>query len=203
MFTYLWNNRRCFPAFSRDWLRAWIKRVRTLPLLFVSIIRLGALRRNGSQIDGPAFIAKCIFNGKVSNLRVGQRTFIGRCILHLHDRIDIGAHVVINDGAVMLTASHDVLSKEFETTTAPISIEDYAWIATNAIVLPGSRIGRGAVVGAGAVVRGLVPDFKIAVGNPAHITERGRAQELRYDPVNGTALFEAWLGRETANKVQE
>src|SRR5437660_12133494 len=147
--------------------------------MFASALRVDMLRRRGSCIGKPVFLARCIFNGKARYLTIGKGTFVGRCILHLHDRIDIGENVVINDGAILLTASHDVRSESFQGTTAPISIGDYAWVATNAILLPGSRIGRGAVVGAGAVIRGVLPDFKIAVGNRACILEHERAHELK------------------------
>lgn len=52
----------------------------------------------------------------------------------------------------------------------PLQICDDVWIGANALLLPGcSRIGRGAVIGAGAVVTRDVPDYAIAAGNPARI----------------------------------
>ncbi len=87
---------------------------------------------------------------------------------------------MINDGAVLLTAGHDIESSAFEELiTAPIAVGDYAWIATNAVLLPGADIGVGSVVGAGAVVRGKVPPYRVAVGNPAYLLERRRGREIR------------------------
>ena len=142
------------------------------------------------------FIAPCKYNGRKSYLRILDNTFIGRITLHLHDRIDIGRNVVINDGAILFTASHDVESPVFGTTTAPIVIRDYAWIASGAILLPGVEVGSGAVIGAGAVVRESVPDYKIAVGNPARLLDRERTRNLRYNPARLVAAVEAWLGSE-------
>jgi len=68
----------------------------------------------------------------------------------LHDEVRIGSHVCINDGVVILTASHDVNDPHWRAVTKPVVIDDYAWIATGATILPGVRIGRGAVVGASA-----------------------------------------------------
>ena len=51
--------------------------------------------------------------------------------------------------------------------TAPVVIEDDVWLGTNAVVLPGVRVGRGAIVGAGAVVTRDVPPFTVVAGAPA------------------------------------
>jgi maltose O-acetyltransferase len=53
--------------------------------------------------------------------------------------------------------------------TAPVVIEDDVWLGTNAVVLPGVRVGRGAVVGAGAVVTRDVPPFVVVAGAPARV----------------------------------
>lgn len=51
----------------------------------------------------------------------------------------------------------------------PVSIADDAWIAAGATVLPGVRIGRGAIVAAASVVTHDVPDFTVVAGNPARV----------------------------------
>ena len=58
----------------------------------------------------------------------------------------------------------------------PVIIEDDVWLGARVIVLPGARIGRGAVIGAGAIVTKNVPPHAICVGNPAHIIR------YRHDP---------------------
>jgi acetyltransferase-like isoleucine patch superfamily enzyme len=57
--------------------------------------------------------------------------------------------------------------KEHLIKTAPVIIEDDVWLGTNAVVLPGVRVGRGAIVGAGAVVTRDVPPFTVVAGVPA------------------------------------
>jgi acetyltransferase-like isoleucine patch superfamily enzyme len=57
--------------------------------------------------------------------------------------------------------------KEHLVKTAPVIIEDDVWLGTNAVVLPGVRVGRGAIVGAGAVVTRDVPPFTVVAGVPA------------------------------------
>ena len=56
-------------------------------------------------------------------------------------------------------------------TKGGIVIEDDAWLGVGAIVLDGVRIGKGAVVGAGAVVRADIPDGSIATGVPARVVK--------------------------------
>jgi hypothetical protein len=83
----------------------------------------------------------------------------------------------------------------------PIVIDDCAWIATGATLLPGAWLGRGAVVGAGAVVACHVPDYALAIGNPAKLTIDRRAKNLSYDPANFAAPYEAWIGRNASLKA--
>jgi len=52
---------------------------------------------------------------------------------------------------------------------APVAIEEYAFVGIGCVVLPGVRIGRGAVVGAGSVVTKDIPPYTIAVGVPAMV----------------------------------
>ena len=51
------------------------------------------------------------------------------------------------------------------------------WLGTEAMVLPGARIGHGAIVGAGAVVRGTVPPYALVVGNPGTVLRRRHPPE--------------------------
>ena len=51
----------------------------------------------------------------------------------------------------------------------PVSIGDYTFIGTSSVILPGSKIGKGCIIGAGSVVNGIVPDYAIASGNPVQI----------------------------------
>ena len=55
------------------------------------------------------------------------------------------------------------------TSKGDIVIKDRAWIGTGVIVVSGGKVGEGAVIGAGSVVNTEIPDFAIAVGNPAKV----------------------------------
>ena len=106
--------------------------------------------------------------GPAANLSVGEHTFIsGSAEIVALDTVTIGSRVVINDRVTILTASHHVGRPGLATFKKPVRIEDYAWIAVGATILPGVTIGYGAVVGAGAVVAKDVPPLAVATGNPA------------------------------------
>jgi maltose O-acetyltransferase len=81
-----------------------------------------------------------------------------------------------------LTGQHSLSDHKFSLTTAPITIGEYAWIATNAMILPGVNIGRGAVVAAGALVTRDVAPNSIVGGNPAKVIGQRTAPELDYIP---------------------
>lgn len=51
----------------------------------------------------------------------------------------------------------------------PVMIGKYCWIGARATILPGTKIGNGCVVGAGAVVSGEIEDYAVCAGNPAVI----------------------------------
>lgn len=55
-----------------------------------------------------------------------------------------------------------------------------AWIRNNVVILPGMRIGRKVVVGAGSVVSRSIPDYCIAVGNPAKVVKRFDSKSFRW-----------------------
>ncbi|MBO9315230.1 MAG: acyltransferase [Chloroflexus sp.] len=118
-----------------------------------------------------------------SHITIGRRSLIGEsCILRGQGGITIGDDVYLGTLVQILAVNH-----VFHDTTRPISMQgitaqgisigDGSWIGSGAIILDGVRIGRNVVVGAGAVVTRDVPDYCIAVGNPARVI-----RNLRTDP---------------------
>ena len=94
-------------------------------------------------------------------------------------RIVTGHDVSIGPEAAILTLGHDPQSPDFADRGGEVVIGDRVWIAYRAVLLPGVRIGEGAVVAAGAIVSKDVAPFTIVAGCPARqIGERNR--ELRY-----------------------
>ena len=189
---YLLKNRIKFPLGSKSFLRAWAKRVLSLPILLNRVIRRSLLISKGAQIADTAELSKIKIGGNKNKLIIGSNTFIGKIEIALHDNVTIGDFVCINDGVILLTASHDLNDPTWHLLKKPIIIHDYAWIATNAIILPGVTIGKGAVVGAGAVVSKDIGDFQIVAGNPAIPINRRRTEILLYNPCEFLAENRAW-----------
>jgi acetyltransferase-like isoleucine patch superfamily enzyme len=190
---YLYRNRAKFDIVSKLFFAAWAKRILTFPELCKRNSRRNKLVRKGAQIDATAEIGLVDVGGNRCHLKIGARSFLGRVQISLHDHVKIGDNVCINDGVILLTASHNIKDPLWQHVKGPIIIDDYAWIATNAIILPGVHIGKGAVVGAGAVVSKDLDPYAVAVGNPAQIIERKRIEDLRYNPCEFLAANMAWL----------
>ena len=106
-------------------------------------------------------------------IQIGANSWIdGDAKLYSVDDIRIGHDAVISEGAFICTASHDLASKTFALTNAPIEIGDYAWICAHAIVLPGVKVGEGAVVASGAVVTKDVEPWTVVGGVPAKVIKK-------------------------------
>ena len=192
-FNYLWTNRAKFPLKSKAFYYAWGKRLFSFPELFRRNRRSSKLKSKGANIHPTAEIGKGNIEGRLNLLSIGNDTFIGRVTMAVHAEITIGSRVCINDGAEILTASHDVGDPEWKQQKLPVVIEDFAWIGTGAMILPGVVIGRGAVVGARAVVSKSVAPGDIVVGNPARALARKRCTEFNYNPCEFLAANRSWL----------
>jgi maltose O-acetyltransferase len=81
--------------------------------------------------------------------------------------IAIGDYVDIAPEVQIWTLEHDPMDPAFGVKSAGVVIEDHAWIASRAILLPGVRVGKGGVVAAGAVVTRDVEPYTIVAGVPA------------------------------------
>ena len=190
---YLWAN-RYKPRHPSEAVRFWLKRAITFRALVVILFRKWKISRRGGALGRMCVIGECKLQGSLNNLTVGQGASIGRCELILHERVMVGDFAVVNDGVVVLTASHDLDDSGWAPIKRPVTIGRHAWVATNSVLLPGVSIGVGSVVGAGAVVRNDVPDYAIAIGNPSILVKRRRVVDLDYVPAFLNAPVAAWLG---------
>lgn len=192
-FNYLWRNRVRFKFGTFAYVKVWGKRFLLIKDVILRNNRRRKLVRRGAEIDEAAEIGFVKIEGNKRNLTIDAFSFVGRVEIALHDKVYIGKYVCINDGVKILTASHDVNDSGWQHIKSPIFIEDYAWIATNAIILPGVHIGKGAIVGAGAVVSKDVAPYDIVVGNPAKSINKQRTHTLNYNPCEFLAANRAWL----------
>jgi acetyltransferase-like isoleucine patch superfamily enzyme len=190
---YLWANRAFNPVSSKAFYRMWGKRFFSIAELSRRNVHRLFLMRKGALIHECAEISKITLEGQANKLSIGSLTFIGRVQMALHDEIEIGSRVCINDDVRIFTASHDVLDPNWNHTKGRVFIEDYVWIGTGAMILPGVRLGKGAVIGAGSVVSKSVAPGTIVVGNPARPTTKKRCANLDYNPCEFLAANRAWL----------
>jgi acetyltransferase-like isoleucine patch superfamily enzyme len=104
-------------------------------------------------------------------LTIGNNICLGDPYLDTHERITIGNEVLFGWGVKILTGSHHYTSFGVERHTnvnhKPVVIEEGAWLGSYSIILPGSHIGKHAVVAAGSVVHGDVEPYTVVGGNPA------------------------------------
>ena len=105
---------------------------------------------------------------------IGERCFIQQCCTFFgRGGIIIGNDVFIGPKCNLITINHDPNPDNRSATYGrPIVIEDKVWIGINATILPGVKIGYGAIVGAQSVVTHDVPPMTVVGGNSARIIKK-------------------------------
>lgn len=137
-------------------------------------------------------VFKCLFSSFGSNIYIDYN-----CYFRYYSKITIGNDVTINRGCrffgshhnkdaiirignnvaiapdvSFFSASHDYTQLNLPDTAKSIIIKDNVWIGGRSIILPGVTIGEGCVIGAGSVVSSNIPDWSVAVGNPAKVIKQ-------------------------------
>ena len=121
----------------------------------------------GSSIHLGVFINKSRLKSKIE---IGNNSTINRnCYIDGRGDIKIGSNVSISPEVNILTADHDINTSDFKYKSAPVILNDFVWVGTRAIILPGITIEEGAVIAAGSVVTKDVPPYAIVGGVPAKI----------------------------------
>ncbi|WP_284338134.1 acyltransferase [Comamonas sp. NoAH] len=151
-------------------------------------VRLAWLRLGGARIGKGSSIWRNTEVLGIENLRIGDDSVIGwHCQVDARAGLTIGDHVAIASHVLIIAGSHDLTAPEFWSVSAPIYIDDYAWIASRALIGHGAHIGRGAVVTANTIVSKAVPPYKIIGGSGARAIGE-RPHDLNYK-VGGKGLF--------------
>ncbi|WP_342327885.1 acyltransferase [Pedobacter sp. FW305-3-2-15-E-R2A2] len=123
---------------------------------------------------------------------------VGDVLIGNHTMIGIGSVVIgpVKIGHNVMLAQHIVVSglnHGYEDVSLPpsrqkeirkqIIISDDVWIGANSVITAGVRIGKHVVIGAGSVVTKDVPDFCVAVGNPARIVKKYSAEDQSWKKI--------------------
>lgn len=116
------------------------------------------------------------------NIRIGDRSIIGdEAKMDGRNGIDIGADVNMSTGVWIWTEQHDINDPFFGTNNkgGKVTVLDKAWIGSRVTMLPGIRVGYGAVLASGAVVTKDCDEYSVNGGVPSQkIGER--SHDLRY-----------------------
>lgn len=113
-------------------------------------------------------------NGK--DIAVGNFVGFGKNFKTLNRILSIGDELMMGEDVLFLGGGHKhdnleiPMGKQGGVGKTPLEIVGDVWIGARVIVLPGCRrIGKGVIIGAGAVVTKDIPDYAIVGGNPAKI----------------------------------
>ncbi|MDP9343205.1 MAG: acyltransferase [Actinomycetota bacterium] len=112
------------------------------------------------------------------SVRIGDRVVFGRGVtVDAYLDVEIGDDCLVADSVLVTDFDH-----RFDDPGTPVRkqgivksrvrIEPDCWIGAKAVILRGSTVGRGSVIGALSVVKGDIPPYSVAVGNPARVVRR-------------------------------
>lgn len=164
-----------FLAFKDYLYREWV-----LHIPFHTIRRY-FIRRTVGRLGHDCFFAMGVETRRGRNITIGDHTIVNKRVLldGRGGKLTLGSNVDIAQEVNIWTLSHDPQDDFHAPVGADVCIEDYVWIASRATILPGVRLGRGAVVAAGSVVTKDVPPMTIVAGVPAKKIGQRKSQ-LKY-----------------------
>ena len=116
----------------------------------------------------------------MNGIRIGEHTIIGNdAFFDGRYGLTIGNRVNIAGETAIFTAQHDPDAPDFKMVGGAVEIDDYVYIGSRVTILPGVKIGKGAVVATGAVVVSNVEPYTMVGGVPAHFI-KNRNRDLNY-----------------------
>jgi len=135
--------------------------------------RAWLLRAFGAKVGSGVHVYPGVKIWAPWNLEIGDGTGIGNGVtLYCQGRIILGRRAVISQGAHLCGGTHDYTRVDFPLVVGDIEVGDTAWVAAEAFVHPGIKIGEGAILGArGVAVKDLEP-WAIYSGNPCKFIKK-------------------------------
>lgn len=140
------------------------------------------LDASGSGDEGIAFgedaivSRNCVIQGKTGPVKLGRKVDIGCNVIltsgngiYIGDSVLIGGNCYIGGGRYITDRIDIPMMEQGVFSKGPVIIEDDVWLGAGATVLDGVKIGRGSIVGAGALVTKDLPEYSVAVGVPAKV----------------------------------
>jgi maltose O-acetyltransferase len=134
-------------------------------------LRWRVLRALGMDVQRSSINARVFLGGR--RISIGRDCFINYDVfIDNAARVTIGDRVSFGQGARIVTGTHEIGTESRRAgayTSSPVVVEDGAWVGAYATLLPGVRVGRGALVAAGALVTTDVPGDALVAGVPATV----------------------------------
>lgn len=138
------------------------------PMLPVSSFKVLLLRLFGAKIGRKVVLKPGVSIKYPWRLQIGDYSWVGENVwIDNLDRVTIGSHVCVSQGAYLLTGNHNYKSVAFDLQIGAITLEDGVWIGAKAIVCPGVQAQSHAVLTAGSVAVSALEPYSIYQGNPA------------------------------------
>ncbi|MEE2638197.1 MAG: acyltransferase [Acidobacteriota bacterium] len=130
----------------------------------------------GITIGSGAFIGRnTILSCKNGDIEVDERANIGfNCEIFSGGRVRLGKNTLVAAYTYLVGGDHlhdrtDVPVLDQGRVAKGIEVDDNVWLGAHVVIADGAHVGRDAIIGAGAVVRGEIPPFQIAAGVPARV----------------------------------
>lgn len=138
-------------------------------------------RLGGIKIGSGSTIHMGVKFYEPKNITIGQDSIIGEgCVLDGRDELMIGNHVALATDVMIYNSQHDTNDENFTAINKPVILDDYVFVGPRAIILPGVKIGKGAIIAAGAVVTKDVTSYSIVGGVPAQEISQRKIKDLKY-----------------------
>lgn len=156
-------------------VRNMIRRIVIGYRIFKAVDKVSHLKSGKNLIIGPNSLIY-----PVRHMSFGDNVFIGRNVTISASQsgrspIRIGNDVMIAQRCMIIGGNHGMqrtdipMNSQGEGRQGAIEIGDDVWIGAGTIILSPVTIGRGSVIGAGSVVTKAIPEYSVAVGNPARV----------------------------------
>lgn len=140
-----------------------------LPKQF-SLARVLLLRLYGAKIGKACLVCANVKIWMPWNLELGDYVAIGKGVeIYNFGKVSIGNQSLISQRSFLCTASHDYTHPHYPLIWKNIEIGSQCWLAAEAYVGPGVKIGDGSIIGARSVVTKNIPDWQVCAGNPCKI----------------------------------
>lgn len=150
-------------------------------------VRYIFLKINTNRLGSKSFIACNVDLRKPRNISIGNNVVVNKGVV-LDGRggcLKVGDNTDIAQEAIIWTQTHEPNDDYHSLKNGAVDIGSYVWIGCRAMIMPGLKIGNGAVVAAGSIVTKDVPEMTIVGGVPAKIIGTRKSQlkyKLNYHP---------------------